>query len=1488
MPVNLQVGIFWDPREPPPPEYQPPIQQHVIYHPPSPQRPEANDNPLSPTSQSILHPLSTSLVAKLVHDTATVSVTQLFWNKTNSTIGKGTYSFPLPAGCTVVDFNCRIGSNKIVRGRVKPKQEAREAFNDAARRDQTATLLEQDTPEIFTTTLANIPANTKLKAEISFITILKHKFLDSTTATMLIIPTCIASRYDTPPNLQHTQSISRSQELSIQIEVLAVEDITSIISKTHNVNVQMGATTSNSQSWSEFVVGRTTVDPRAAVVTLTDRVPFLDRDFVLDITTLPPNGAETPHAFVETHPSFEGHKAVMLTIPPKFMLENESPVHDAEILFVADRSGSMEDKIESLKSAMTFFLKGIPQAQRFNVWCFGTSHTYLWPRSKKYSESTLREALAYVSQQFASDLGGTELLPALKAIVDARGGFEMTDVILLTDGQVWRLNETLDFIQQTRRTTGGRVRFFALGIGDAVSHELVEGIAKAGGGYAEAIPAASQGGWEDRLVAVLHASLTGHIGPLRIEFAREDGQEIEIDLEMGGGGSRPGVLQSPFKISALSPFLRNRVFMLLDSANSPTSFDAIHIKATTPNGHEVVTRVPVKSLHKKATTLHHLGARALLGDLERGQSWIHLSSHEARRNVSEEQFTRQEGERLGIKWSLVSKWTSFYAIEEPYEAPEHVQDPFLDADEQQIHHIVANDLNLLRPRGQPNLIAVDALRLELGAPTEDQTEEEDDSTSGSDFTDTEDVNHDNSDDSGSDDDGAGAGGNGVSRRRSAGHSRGPDPGQTGRARQEGEGGSGSGDRTNGLQGGSNHEAAQERVQHMPSGPEYISAYGNSTSPPDQSRSRVTSLASDNTSTRNHPLIRNTTTRSSMPLMSLAHMSSLTSPVSFQTSVPSPLSAATSPVVSSQLPSSLSPPPSALHSTPFTNSKSALRSSDKYPRWKSSSASREFWKSQGDSPSALPTNALPSTVPGKPSLDVVPESQSLPAPKTKKSLSSVFKRLAVAKSTKAETVPKSWSSAPLPPPRRTSDHGSISKLSSDKLLLPPPREVYQDARENMSGMSELSSHRRWGSDEDLTQPWELASNDLLPAPDIVRSAVELSMESEFGRNSCEKYRTSIGSPLPSQIFEMSAPIHNPPASTAIFQTGAITKSDKDIGDQSRVRRLVALQNFDGSFHFDGEGHIESFFGKDFCTAIHEIELNLYKISINQAEKYKIAVAIAIIVELEESFQSCKDLWLLIVKKARHFVDIWLGGFEKEQVFDFAKDLLALNNIAREGLGLNNQPLADWAEDQTRDSAATKLADTTTWSTKSQTKPEELHFVPNSVLDSPGDGLHENSRSLIQNITLDDGTSSSTPPKKSSWKLGRKIQSKFQSKFEKTKSREATTKSGRRPVEEHGSEPVDPPLAPNVPISAFERSGQTSFEQLSQTTAPARSGKNNMDFSEKDMMPKQKTQRVHDPYAIDFWDKDEYEAAPKPKAALSDVANGRQILGWGQDGSALAEL
>lgn len=206
----------------------------------------------------------------------------------------------------------------------------------------------------------------------------------------------------------------------------------------------------------------------------------------------------------------------MLIIPPRFLTQHAPPMQRSEILFLADRSGSMRDKMEPLKSAMQFFLKGIPEQRKFNIWCFGSHYASWQPASVDYTEETLRSALSYVNTDFRSDMGDTELLPALEAIVAARDRSLMTDVIVLTDGETWRMEQTLDYIQKTRDLTEGRVRFFALDISKAVSHSLVDGIA-------EVVQEASQGGWEDRMVSMAEAALiSAHLGPVHLAFNVED------------------------------------------------------------------------------------------------------------------------------------------------------------------------------------------------------------------------------------------------------------------------------------------------------------------------------------------------------------------------------------------------------------------------------------------------------------------------------------------------------------------------------------------------------------------------------------------------------------------------------------------------------------------------------------------------------------------------------------------------------------------------------------------------------------------------------------------------------------------------------------------------------------------------------------------------------------------------------------------------------
>lgn len=601
-------------------------------------------------NRNVLPPLSIALNAQIIQDTARVTVTQQFWNDADVPIVKALFTFPLPTGCTLTEFSCRIGRGEILKATVKPKQDARDEFNDAILRGATTGLLEQDTPEIFTSSLGNIPPNTRLKSKITFITLLKHQFNDKRSVTTLSIPTSIASRYgEAPFEDQGSASTDVRKGLSIEIGIVDADRILQLTSNTHVISVERLAGSQVAQSFEDLAGDNPSSIIHTALVKLQDGSTSLHRDFVLDIEVEPPTGSEQPKAWLETHPTLENHRALMVTVPPHYFMRGTENEGTGEIVFLADRSGSMSDKITSLKSALNFFIKGIPLGKKFNIWSFGSGYRSLWPVSRDYTESNVREALEHVAT-FEADMGGTELLGALETLVKGRDTSCSCDIIILTDGQVWRLDETLNIVQRTRTYSEGNVRFFSLGIGSAVSHALVEGIAKSGGGYSEVIPAAIQDGWEDRVVAMLKAALTRHIGP------------IQIDTGSKADGLRD--LRSPARIEFLNPFQSNRVFVLFEEDPKVLQWRTVTIKTRISNGSTLSTHVPINSIEPGDSTLHCLGARAILEDLERGRSKIHMSATRPIPGSHEEwQLVQAEMEQIACRFSIVSKWTSFFLTE---------------------------------------------------------------------------------------------------------------------------------------------------------------------------------------------------------------------------------------------------------------------------------------------------------------------------------------------------------------------------------------------------------------------------------------------------------------------------------------------------------------------------------------------------------------------------------------------------------------------------------------------------------------------------------------------------------------------------------------------------------------------------------------------------------------------------------------------------------
>ncbi|KAK4173174.1 von Willebrand factor type A domain-containing protein [Triangularia setosa] len=614
--------------------------------------------------RNVLPPTSISIEASVIQDTASITVTQLFWNDSDRIIKEAAYTFPLSSGCTVTDFHCRIGHSRALAGSIKPKEEAHEEFEQHISKHATgAALLEQDTKEVFTTSLGNLPVRTRIRITLTYITILKHHFADRKGTTTLTVPTCIASRYgDKPHDYNDAASTNISKGLTLQIEVVEANKMVSITSPTHKVVVENQLGTRTTSSFADLAGQDSQSSVETALVKLEWGSTFLDRDFVLDIMTgSPSEEAELPQAWIERHPTVPNQQALMLTIPPGFTTRASDPSSKTEILFLADLSGSMTDKISSLRAAMQFFLKGIPQGRKFNIWCFGSSYKSWQPSSVEYGETSYLSAVSWAEANFHANMGGTELLPAVKAIVTARDKRLPTDVIVLTDGETWRLDETLECIRKQRDLTEGRVRFFALGIGKAVSHALVEGIARAGGGYSEVVREASEGDWEDRVVSMTEAALmTDHLGPMH----------LEVNILGGDGRSQASSIynaeRSPADISTLSPFNRNRIYFLFDSFKSSESIASITLTANTDRGTKSLD-IPVTTPKRTNTTIHRLAARSMLEDLEQGQSHIHLGpSRPYPGSWDERNWVRKEAERIACKWSLVSKWTSFFLKEEPY------------------------------------------------------------------------------------------------------------------------------------------------------------------------------------------------------------------------------------------------------------------------------------------------------------------------------------------------------------------------------------------------------------------------------------------------------------------------------------------------------------------------------------------------------------------------------------------------------------------------------------------------------------------------------------------------------------------------------------------------------------------------------------------------------------------------------------------------------
>lgn len=600
--------------------------------------------------------------ATILSTTCRTKLIQNFTNPSSQSTPEVFYSFPLYERVSIVGFTCTV-DGKAITGQVKPKAKAEEEYQQAKSAGLQAAIFDHSTDcrDVFRTRVGNVPGGSDVLINITLVEELDYDA--ETEGPRYTMPVTIAPRYGYGPLIGTQSNVSLYQtSIKVDISMEKGSKIQNVRSPSHAIQVDIGRTSMMSES---------TFEAYYASVKLREGIQIKE-DFVLTIRTTEKN---SPFAMLETHPSLPNQRALMVSLIPKFSL----PPDRSEIVFVLDQSGSMTDKIPTLRSALGVLLKSLSPGILFNIVSFGSPYRFLWSRSRPYDESSLEHALHF-SQGLQADMGGTEILSALQAAVEIPSKDRFLEVLLLTDGQVWNQEAVFQIVRKASQNASSR--FFTLGIGNEVSHSAINGISKAGNGFSQSVLNYEmlnkkvirmlKGALTPRLrncALKLHSSSSGreefdHLSSTELSYGSDDGSTKPLMSLYDENVKEPSIknmhedlpnipiphqIQEPTEISSIFPFLRKTVDLLL-SHDDDSIPQKVTLEAMSNQG-PLSLYIPVQNVGK-GETIHQLAAKEAMVDLEEGHGWIH--SDPKAKLITEkfkhrlESIMAKECERLGV------------------------------------------------------------------------------------------------------------------------------------------------------------------------------------------------------------------------------------------------------------------------------------------------------------------------------------------------------------------------------------------------------------------------------------------------------------------------------------------------------------------------------------------------------------------------------------------------------------------------------------------------------------------------------------------------------------------------------------------------------------------------------------------------------------------------------------------------------------------------
>lgn len=428
-----------------------------------------NDKTLSPyfmvysddVSTDRLPLKSTSATVNITGVIADVTVNQVYKNEGKKAL-EAVYTFPASTNAAVYAMEMTIGKRKIV-AKIEERNKARKEYETAKSEGRRTSLLEQDRPNVFQMNVANIIPGDEVTVSLKYTELL----VPEKGTYKFVYPTVVGPRYTNqltsssdPANSfintpYQKQGEAPGYSFDMQLYLSMGMPVRSVVCNTHKVNT----------SYPQLSQAEVCLDE--------SETAGGNRDFVLEYQL---SGQQIESGLMLYEHDDENFFLLMVQ-PPKQIVKEEIPPR--EYIFIVDVSGSMRGfPLTVTKTLLRNLVVNLKPSDMFNIMVFSGSSGWLSDSSVPAIVENIEKAMYFIDNQRGG--GSTELLPALKKALGFPRSTESLSrsFVVITDGYISIEREAFELI----RNNCDNANLFAFGIGSSVNRYLIEGMANAGMG----------------------------------------------------------------------------------------------------------------------------------------------------------------------------------------------------------------------------------------------------------------------------------------------------------------------------------------------------------------------------------------------------------------------------------------------------------------------------------------------------------------------------------------------------------------------------------------------------------------------------------------------------------------------------------------------------------------------------------------------------------------------------------------------------------------------------------------------------------------------------------------------------------------------------------------------------------------------------------------------------------------------------------------------